>query len=71
MRHDKQFMCMLAAMMMPAASGNITNALNLAEAMTKEAERRWPDPEREDFVRVHHAAPAAQTEAKGDEHVRG
>lgn len=44
MRERKEMMCFLAALLMPAANGKVVNALNLAEVMVEEAEKRWPDP---------------------------
>lgn len=74
-RHEKELMCILAAILMPSANGKVTNALNLAEGLIEEADKRWPDepetskyreydPEAED--RARDAALAAQRQGNPD-----
>ncbi len=40
---EKQFACLLAALLMQNAHGSVVNALNLAQGLMEEADKRWPD----------------------------
>lgn len=71
-QHKKEMMCFLAALLMPAANGKVSNALNLAEGLVEEADKRWPDRDAEDDRAWREgernrqnagSAPAAQTPA--------
>ena len=70
MRERKEMMCFLAALLMPAANGKVANALNLAEGLVEEADKRWPDrdrdPRQQELYQEPTGAPAAQTPANPD-----
>lgn len=49
-RHDREFRCILAAIMLQSYSGNIEKALLGAEFIVQKAEQLWPDPPYEERV---------------------
>ena len=48
-KHERELAVILAAIMMPSASGSIDRALSMAGLMLVEAKRRWPDDPDQDF----------------------